>query len=122
MTIDSKKYHQILSNIEVELIILLQNYAELYGISWLNIFGRPNDAKGIVSQLLYKLEKEGIIFPSTFPTEIVVEAASRKAVWLFRECDFTPLEQRLKVRSEEDRALYELLKTYKVYKQLQDLK
>lgn len=122
MVINSEKYNSLLTNLEAELIVLLQGYAEFYGITWLNVFGETNDAKSLVSQLLYKLEKEKIIFPPTFPTEMVVEAGARRALWLFRECDFTDLEHRLKAREEEDRALYMLLKTYKVYKDIQDLK
>lgn len=123
MTIDSDKYHSLLSNLEVELIVRLQTYAEFFSLAYLIVFHDMNDVKRIVSQFFYELKEENnITFPATFPTEMIVESAVRKAMWFFRECDFTSTDKRSHVYAEENKTLYELLKTYKLYKQVQDLK
>lgn len=122
MNIDSQKYIALMSNVEAELIVLLQNYVEFLGLGYLNAVRGLRDVKSLTAQCLYKVKKEGITLPATFPTEMVVEAGARKSLWFFQECDFTPLEHRLKAREEEERALYTLLQAYKVYKQIQDLR
>lgn len=121
MNIDSNKYTSLLSSLEVELITRLQDYAEFYGIGYLSVFGgRLEDAKCLVSQCIYKLKKEDIVFPPNFLAESVIESGARKAYWFYRECDFA-LEKRIRAHEEEERLLHELSKTYKIYKQIQDL-
>ena len=58
MTVDSNKYTSLLSNLEVELIVKLQNYLEFFSLSYLIVFGEPNDVKSIVSQCIYTLKKK----------------------------------------------------------------
>lgn len=123
MEIDSNKYNSLLSNLVVELIVRLQNYAEAFGLSFLSVFtDHTNKIDTLVSQCIYELEQSGIKFPPNFPVEAIVKSGSRRAAWMYRECDFASPGRRIRAREEEERALYELQKTHKMYKQIQDLK
>jgi hypothetical protein len=122
MEIDSNKYNSLLSNLVVELIVRLQNYAEAFSLSFLSVFtDHTNKIDTLVSQCIYELGQSGIKFPPNFPVETIVKSGSRRAAWMYRECDFSSLGRRIRAREEEDRSLYELQKTYKVYKQIKDL-
>lgn len=124
MNIDSEKYTSLLSNIETEFLIRLEEYAEFYVLSRLEI-SVGQDVKDLVSRCLLSLEiEEGMtIDPVTpSPAKIAIEAGARKAVWLFKECDFTSRNKRLIVCERENEVLCELLKTLDILKQLQDLK
>ena len=112
----------LISNIEAELLLKFQEYAETSCLSNLLYLGRK-DINSLVAYVLTSLADGGMAIKPDTTAKIAIESGAKKALWVFNNFrGVYSLEKRLLVRLREDEVLHELLKILDLRKQIQDLK
>lgn len=112
----------LISNIEAELLLKFQEYAELCCLSNMLYLGRK-DINSLVAYVLTSLADGGSAIEPDAPAKLAIDAGARKALWIFNNFrDVYSRDKRLIVCSREDEVLHELLKTIDLLKQVKDLK
>lgn len=124
MNINDTKYTSILSNLEGEFILKLQEYAEVCALAHLLVVRLDREVKTLASWIRSSIKIDGDmeIDPDT-PASIAIEAGAKRALWVFNNFhgDFSQ-DKRLLIYSREKEILHELLKTLNLLIQVKDLK
>lgn len=124
MTINSEKYTSLMSNLEAEFLLKIQEYAEICSLAHLLVIRLDRDVKSLTSWVRSSIKIDGDlgVDPDT-PASIAIESGAKKALWVFNNFQGSfPQDKRLIVYDREKEILHELLKIFNLLIQVKDLK
>lgn len=124
MDINDTKYTSILSNLEAEFLLKMQEYAEVCALAHLLVVRLDREVKSLASWVQSSLKIDGEMeIDLNTPASIAIESGARKALWIFNNFQGSfPQDKRLIVYDREKEILHELLKTLNLLIQVKDLK